>query len=131
MVTCQVSPVPDEIKWEYRVLKAIEVSSAGARLVCQDDDGGWTFHVYCDDFWLLYLEPYAELLLASKQDLSVETPHVPVYADANGRFHFCPNGAEADYPYLRLERKFMMSGPWVRKRFNPASVLGQFVKKAT
>lgn len=120
MVTCKTTPILDTISWEYALLKEIELAQTAhgpqVRLTCEDEEQGWAFHVYCDECWLLYLDPYARLLLDATSDLSVERPHIPIYRDSSGRYHFSLTGAEADYPYLRLERKLRLSEPWVRKR---------------
>lgn len=133
MVNSQSMPILDRVTWEYVVLHSIELRrGAGGltvRLICQDDAGGWTYAVHCDECRILYLDPYAQLLLASRTDLSVETPQVPVYRDSNGRLHLDLRGAEADYPYLRLERKFSLSDPGSLKRLREATpALAHFLK---
>lgn len=114
MVQGLAEPVPDSIAWEYVSLKAIELHPgtrrSQLRLLCEDDAAGASYYVHCDDTWLFYVEPYAKLLLDSQDDLSVETPQVPVYRDSSGRLHFSLAGAECDYPYLKVAKAYSLSG---------------------
>lgn len=100
-------PIPIPVTWEYRLLKAIHVSPGvmrpQARLLCEDDDGGWTCIIRCNDSYLEYLKPYAELLEAAKAGLDTEYPVVPVEFDS-GRGEFSIQGAQIDYPHLRDHR---------------------------
>lgn len=96
------------ITWEYLPLLDIEVTPGvardQARLLCEEDEGGWMSSAICDDTYLFYLEPYAALLSDWLQDKSaMERPVVPVYR-SEGRLYFCLTGAEHDYPELRYER---------------------------
>ena len=99
------TPIP--ITWEYRLLKAVHVTPGvkkpQARLLCEDDEGGWTTVVRCDDSYLDYLKPYAELLEATEAGLDTEYPVVPVEF-ASGRGEFSIQGAQYDYPQLRDQR---------------------------
>lgn len=136
MVNLIADPNPDPVYWDYFVLKSIELYRGTARLqvrlLCEEDAEGWRFYARCDDTWLFYLDPYAKLLLESQRDLSVETPHIPIYRDSTGRAHFCLRGAEADYPYLRVHKAFDLSGPWFRKRFKDGTAaLAPFIKQPT
>lgn len=98
-------PIP--ITWDYLLLKAVHVTSGvlkpQARLLCEDDEGGWTTVVRCDDSYLDYLKPYAELLEAAEAGLDTEYPVVPVEF-RNGRADFSIQGAQYDYPQLRDQR---------------------------
>jgi hypothetical protein len=95
------------ISWDYLVLKAIHVSPGvmrpQTRLICEDDDGGWTSVIRCDDSFAEYLNPYAELLNAAEAGLDTEYPVVPVEFK-NGKGEFSIQGAELDYPHLRDTR---------------------------
>lgn len=94
--------------WEYLPLKDIEVVPGlvrpQARLLCEEDEGGWLNSVVCDDHYLFYLAPYQTLLSDWLEDAnSVERPVVPIER-SGGRLYFSLSGAEHDYPELRLER---------------------------
>jgi hypothetical protein len=96
------------ISWEYVPLKDIEITPGlvrqQARLLCEDDEGGWMSTVVCDDHYLFYLAPYQRLLSDWLDDASsVERPVIPIERSA-GRLYFSLAGAEHDYPELRLER---------------------------
>lgn len=99
---------PPTISWEYVPLLDIEVTTGvardQARLLCEEDEGGWMSSVCCNDTYLFYLTPYADLLSAWLQDKSaVERPVVPIYR-SGGRLYFSLSGAEHDYPELLHER---------------------------
>lgn len=96
------------ISWEYLPLKDIEITPGlvrqQARLLCEEDEGGWMNTVVCDDHYLFYLAPYQRLLSDwLEDDSSAERPVVPVER-SGGRLYFSLSGAEHDYPELRLER---------------------------
>jgi len=100
-------PVPVLVTWDYLLLKSIHVTPGvkkpQARLLCEDDDGGWTTVVRCDDSYLDFLKPYAELLEATEAGLDTEYPVVPVEF-SNGKAEFSIQGAQHDYPQLRDQR---------------------------
>lgn len=94
--------------WEYLPLKAVEITPGlvrpQARLLCEEDEGGWMNTVICDDHYLFYLAPYQRLLNDWLNDASsVERPVIPIVR-SGGRLYFSLSGAEHDYPELRLER---------------------------
>ena len=107
MTVSTTDPVPELVTWDYLLLKAINVTPGvvrpQARLLCEDDDGGWTTVIRCDDSYLDYIKPYAELLEAAEAGLDTEYPVVTVEY-SNGRAEFSIQGAQYDYPHLRDQR---------------------------
>jgi hypothetical protein len=117
------------ITWEYLPLLDIEVTSGlvrpQARLLCEEDEGGWMSAVFCDDSHLFYLEPYAALLHDWRQDnTAVERPVIPIYR-SEGRLYLSLSGAELDYPELREERQRRLA--W---DFRATSTLVNQIRKA-
>lgn len=96
------------ITWYYLRLQAIVVTPGvckpQANLHCLEEEGGWITRVRCDDSFLEYLKPYAELLEAAEAGLDTEFPVVPVEFH-HGRAMFSTRGAEMDYPELRDRRR--------------------------
>ena len=107
MIASTTDTVPLLVTWDYLLLKAINIAPGvvrpQARLLCEDDDGGWTTVIRCDDSYLDYLKPYAELLEAAEAGLDTEYPVVPVVL-SNGRADFSIQGAQYDYPHLLDQR---------------------------
>lgn len=107
MTVSTTDPFPELVTWDYLLLKAVQVTAGvkkpQARLLCEDDEGGWTTVIRCDDSYLDYLKPYAELLEAAEAGLDTEYPVVPVEF-RKGKAQFSIQGAQYDYPHLRDQR---------------------------
>ena len=110
LATVPITVTSSNSAWEYKHLTDIEIldSPQGryARLLCEHDCGGEMFTATCSERYFFYLEPYAELLEASRADpIGIENPVVPIRFIADGRAYFSTQGARADHPHLSAPAK--------------------------
>ena len=89
------------LAWEYVHLVSIVDHGDRCELQCALEGDTIALVALCLPEHRDLLRPYTEIVEAHLTDpVAVDTTPVPVTRDASGRWLFCPQGAQYDYPGL-------------------------------